>query len=177
MRIRGSTAFLVLLLALPAAAQNVYRTVDEHGNVVFTDRQPHEGAEPMELPELSVIEAPALPQAPAAEDAPVRSERPPEIEFAVVSPSEEETIWNTAMRLPVQLSLGVELPPGAMLVIYLDDQVAARTRDTTVMLEGVERGTHTVRAELQTGTGRVLARTAPVTFFMRQQSALHPRPG
>ena len=48
-----------LVLPAPLAAQSsgeIYKVVDEHGNVTFTDQRPSSGAQPMDLPPLSVIE-------------------------------------------------------------------------------------------------------------------------
>ena len=41
----------------PVGAQ-VYKVVDEDGNVTFTDQAPADGSKPVELPPISVIEAP-----------------------------------------------------------------------------------------------------------------------
>lgn len=177
-------ATVLLLSAVPSSAQEIYRVVDEDGNVTYTDRKPDDGSDPMDLPELSVVEPGKLgdPEVVGAGESagePARSDREeaPNLAFRITSPGQEDTIWNTAMQLPVQLELGVDIPPGAQIVIFLDGQPQQAIQSTSTTLEGVERGPHELRAELQTASGRVLARTEPVTFFMRQQSALHPRPG
>ncbi len=49
-----------MMLAAPLAAQSsgeIYKVVDEDGNVTFTDQRPSAQAEPMDLPPLSVIES------------------------------------------------------------------------------------------------------------------------
>ena len=53
--------FCSLVLSFQLAAQAVYKTVDEEGNVIYTDQPPEEDAKPMEMPEISVVktEAPA----------------------------------------------------------------------------------------------------------------------
>lgn len=173
-------AAVLAISAWPAAAQEIYRVVDEDGNVTYTDRKPDDGSAPLDLPELSVVEPGELGNVEVAgvPDQPRRDrERAPELTFRITSPSQEETIWNTAMELPVQMQLEIELPPGAQIVLFLDGQPQPPVQSTSITLEGVERGPHNLRAELQTSSGRVLATTEPVTFFMRQQSALHPRPG
>ena len=48
-----------MMLAAPLAAQStgeIYKVVDEDGNVTFTDQRPSAQAQPMDLPPLSVIE-------------------------------------------------------------------------------------------------------------------------
>ena len=50
---------MLLIFAVCAQAYaQVYKTVDENGNVVYTDQPPEDGSEPIKLKPLSVIEAP-----------------------------------------------------------------------------------------------------------------------
>ena len=58
-------AFFLLPLAAFTQGQ-IYKIVDEDGNVTFTDQRPATGAEPMDLPPLSVIETDVpVPETPA----------------------------------------------------------------------------------------------------------------
>ena len=50
---------LSLAIASGSLAAQVYKTVDEDGNVTYTDRPPEDGSAPIKLPELRVIEEPA----------------------------------------------------------------------------------------------------------------------
>ncbi len=43
---------------MPVTAAEIYKTVDENGNLVYTDRAPSPDAEPITLRELSVVETP-----------------------------------------------------------------------------------------------------------------------
>ena len=45
-----------LFLAATAWSGEIYKVVDKDGNVTFTDQSPGDGSQPMNLPELSVIE-------------------------------------------------------------------------------------------------------------------------
>ena len=60
MMTKGLTRKLVLLLILlpltAIAAGEIYRVVDENGNVTYTDQKPAGGGEVVDLPPLSVIE-------------------------------------------------------------------------------------------------------------------------
>ena len=48
-----------LLLAIPASAQ-IYKTTDEHGNVVFTDSPPPGEGEQVELPQTNTTPPPPV---------------------------------------------------------------------------------------------------------------------
>ena len=169
-------ALLALMLALPLAAQDrIYKTVDADGNVIYTDQKPSDDAEPIDLPELSVVDPveigtlPARPQR-AADEA-------PELVFSIASPIQDETIWNTGFTVDVRMSLSTEMPAGSQIVLFVDGEQKATTRALSTTLRDVYRGPHTLRAELQTQTGQVLASTESVRFFIQQQSVLRPRPG
>ena len=174
-----ATMVLVLALALPAApavAQDIYKTVDEHGNTVYTDQKPSADAEPLKLRELTVVEPVEIgnPSAvgPASEPAADVS-----IPLRVTSPQAEESIWNTAYRLDVTVEVGAPLPAGARLAYLIDGEQRALTRDAAVSIEEVWRGEHQLQVELRAADGSVLGSSAPVTFYMHPASALNPPGG
>lgn len=176
--IHGGALFAaVSLLAASAAAQDIYKTVDEDGNVVYTDRKPSEDAEPVLLPELTVVDPVELGDAEAAAaggnaTAPVASG--PSLQ--ILSPAAEETIWNTAYVLQVDVTSGDRLPPDTQLVYLIDGEERATSRAQTIEIEEVYRGEHQLRVELRNSAGDVLSSAGPVTFYMRQHSRLHPNP-
>ena len=57
-KIFAVTVMLLLALVCGHVGAQVYKTVDEDGNVVYTDRAPRDDSEPMRLPPLSIVEAP-----------------------------------------------------------------------------------------------------------------------
>ena len=169
------TALLAALI-LPATAlgQQIYKTVDENGNVVYTDQKPSDDAEPIPLPELTVVDPVELGDPSAAGDDEPESRT---IEMSITSPLADEIIVNTGYRLDVQVDIDAELPRGVQIVYRVDGEERLTSRERSVTIEEVFRGPHTVSAELRAADGRVIARTEPVSFFMRQQSALYNRPG
>ncbi len=58
-------ALSLAVMAAPLSAQ-VYKVVDEDGNVTYTDQAPADGSPPVELRPISVIEAPTYEKAPEA---------------------------------------------------------------------------------------------------------------
>jgi len=185
-RIKGSGAVLTMvvltafMLLSPAAAQNIYKTVDENGNTVFTDQKPSEDAQPITLRELTVVDPVDLGNEQAVNGTGDESEdgaSAPDFGIRIVTPSADETIWNTAYVLTVQVQTERELPAGARLAYLVDGEVRSTTRAQSVEIEEVYRGEHTLSVELRASDGRVLGSAGPVTFFMRQHSRLHPNPG
>ncbi|MEM1080490.1 MAG: DUF4124 domain-containing protein [Pseudomonadota bacterium] len=176
------TSFEVLLIAvllsvaLTATAEDaIYKTVDEDGNVVYTDQRPSTDAEPLDLPELTVVDPVEI--GTAAPQATEAAEAPPPMELRIVSPLQDETIWNTGYTVDVQLDLTTVMPAGGEIHLFVDGEHKATTRALSTTLNEVFRGPHTMYAELRDGGGQVLATSDPVRFIIQQQSALRNRPG
>ena len=167
------TLALLIMTGNPLLAQ-VYKVVDENGNVTYTDRPPAEGARPVDLPPLSIVEAPdysgaAGQQAPAgeaaaAEDkkASLRTLRRVYRDFAIISPGNEESIWNPQQAIPVAWSVSSPLQPGMTVRVSIDGIEQAKTTQPVISIEGLERGQHTVTAELLDEMNRRIATAQPV---------------
>lgn len=164
----------VFLAAPHVPAQQIYKTIDENGNVVYTDQKPTEDAEPIPLPELTVVDPVDLGN-PRAADADERERQT--FELTITSPLADEIIINTGYRLDVEVGLDQDLPNGFRLVYLVDGEERLTSRSRSVTIEEVMRGPHTVQVELRTADGRPVATSEPVNFFIRQQSALFNRPG
>jgi hypothetical protein len=177
----------VMLLPLCAAAEGeVYKIVDKDGNVTFTDQRPSSDAQPMDLPELSVIKtdipvpeaAGAGTDAESAETAPLtpRELRRKYRDFSITSPQQEETFWGTANSVVV--SWGSSEPIGENMSVLLfvngESRPVPGSGNTTLTLD---RGEHQVFAELRDERNRRIVTTETVTFFVKQASALNRRPG
>ena len=66
------TALVAAVLLLPLngwSEGQIYKVVDEDGNVTFTDQKPSSNAEPVDLPPLSVIKTDTPPPSPSLEPA------------------------------------------------------------------------------------------------------------
>jgi len=184
--IKGSVAILsiVALAALttvsPVAAQDIYKTVDENGNTVYTDQKPSDDAQPVKLKELTVVDPVELGDEQAVggngEDS-ESGDSGSDFGLRIVTPAAQESIWNTAYVLTVQVQTASQLPAGTQLAYLVDGEVRSSTRARSVEIDEIYRGEHQLSVELRAADGRVLASAGPVTFFMRQHSRLHPNPG
>lgn len=181
--------FAILVLAwgvsvgLTAQAQTIYRTTDEQGNVVFTD-DPAGGGEEVRLEPLTVVPAPdsATLAAPARDGegaaSPSRdSPFMPYDRFSIVSPDNEATLpTGAAGNVQVQLGIRPALRDDHQVRLLLDGQISQSAMHTdTFMLSGLERGEHTLQAELLDASGAVRHRSAPVTLYVQRASVYLPQ--
>jgi hypothetical protein len=164
-----------------SAQAEVYKVVDEHGNVTYTDQAPPDGSAPIELPELSVIET----DYPPAEAAAGSDDQPPESstdsaltprqlrkmyqDFRISRPAQEETIWGTDRPVVVSWNSSAALQPDMSVRLFVNGQAMANTQDQMAALELV-RGEYQVYAELLDARGRRIVATPTVTFFVKQSA-------
>lgn len=166
-----------LLVAGQACAGEIYKVVDKDGNVTFTDQSPGDGAQPISLPELSVIQSEIETTPPPAESETAAEDSPPTLrelrgmyrDFRITQPENEETFWGTANTVVV--SWDSNLPPepdmSVRLVVNGESQLATATGGVSLTLD---RGEHKVYAEIRDGRNRRIATTETVTFFIMQHS-------
>ncbi|GBE09953.1 hypothetical protein BMS3Bbin12_02080 [bacterium BMS3Bbin12] len=167
-------AFLLVLVAAPAlaAATTVYRWVEPDGTVVFSD-QPHHGARKMIIPPANVYEPGKLPNpGPAASTmqgaAPYRVLR-------ISTPAPDATVrrnnGDVTVRMEVKPPLRTDR--GQVIALVLDGKrLAKRYRAPQAVLRNVDRGTHTLQAQIVDGAGKVLMSSPSVTFHLMRYSRL-----
>lgn len=181
-RLLVTLALLSLLLTASPLQAQVYKVVDENGNVTYTDRPPAEGARPVDLPPLSVVEAPSYPKAKgtggtegaaAEEEIPLRTLRRMFRNFAITSPEPEESIWNPEQPIIVSWSVSRPLQQGMSVTVSVDGFQKEKTRETIVTVDGLERGAHTITAVLMDKQNRRIATAEPVTFYVRRPSVIN----
>jgi hypothetical protein len=186
-KITAFTILLLLALACGQAGAQVYKTVDEDGNVVYTDQAPKDGSEPMDLPPLSIVEAPnyeatARPRADADEDEDAGKElslrqlRRRYEGFAIVSPENEQSLWNPQGLITLAWQAPHPLQEGMQVRASMDGEQIGLTSDRVIPITKLERGEHILEAVLVDARGRAIATADPVTFFIRQPSVIINRP-
>jgi hypothetical protein len=179
-RMAAILALACILWTSPATAQ-IYKVVDAEGNITFTDQAPADGSPPMKLPELSIIATDVQQETPATEGdaeaagtpAPV-APTPRELrrmyrDFHITRPLQEETFWGTANTVVVQWGSSTPLQADMQVRVFINGTAQAVTQEGMLALT-LDRGTHTVYAQLLDARGKTVITTTTVTFFIKQHS-------
>lgn len=177
-----SLAFLLLPLSAYPEGE-IYKVVDEDGNVTFTDQRPHDQAQPVDLPPLSVVETDIQvpePVADAAGDEPAGPPSPRELrrqfrDFRILTPQQEETFWGTANSVVVSWGSSQPVPSDMKVTLFVDGKGRAAPSQGSVTMT-LDRGEHQVYAELRDSLNRRILTTPVVTFFVKQHSVNFNRP-
>ena len=171
------------IVASGALAAQVYKVVDENGNVTYTDQPPEDGSPPMELPEISVVETEYPSELPGAttsgsegED-PTASKTPRELrqlfsDFRIISPTPEESYWGTGNTVVVSWGTNSAYEPGMSVSVVVDGTAQNADPESNLPVT-LDRGEHQVYAVLRDGRGRRIVTTDIVTFFVHQGSRLN----
>ena len=189
----GSLTLIALgmTLAVHADAQQIYKTVDKDGNVVFTDVPPRDGSDAVKLEKYNVYTPPTPTPSPAADDG--RQNRAADTaedesaeqqarydRISIIAPAHDESIRQNAGTVNVSVGISPKLhtSAGHRVQILLDGEVVADGASTNVVLENVDRGTHQIAAQVANANGDILAQSAPSTFHLLRYSVLlaPPRP-
>ena len=174
------------LLSAGQGVAEVYKTVDENGNVVYTDSPPTPDAKPLEMRPLSVIETVkitprAIPatEADANKDGEVTSIRVLRRgyrDFRLVSPVQEQTFSGNRNTATIAWDTRYRIEEGMSVTIFIDGKAQPPTTESVIEVSLLNRGEHTVTAELRDSRNRRVASADPVTFYIRQNSVNFNRP-
>jgi hypothetical protein len=167
--------WLILLSALgtTASAAPAWTWTDANGTVHFSDR-PMPGARQVDLAGAQGFglagAGRAATRSTGADERATASYR-----ADIVSPAEQETLWNIGGVLNVQARFQPDLQPGHRYDLVFDGQRRnVNTTSSRVALPDVFRGTHTLQIVVIDDAGAELMRSAPRTFFVQQTSVLNP---
>lgn len=154
-----------------ALAQQIYRSLDENGNVVFSDQPPPPGqeGEPVKLRELNTAAPPEPLPRPAPE--PEKAEPPVAPTVTITSPANETTIAMGPGNFSVSGRAEPPLGPGEQLQLFMDGEaVGPPQAGASWGLQGVLRGPHDLVIRRVTSSGKAIAESDPVRVYVLRPS-------
>lgn len=155
------------------AATTVYTWVDEQGVTHFSD-QPHQGAAKLQVEGVPTYSAPPTPQVPnIAKD----RDTLPQADCSIESPTDKQMFMN-AWSVSGQVQLPLNVQPGDRVILLLDGKILPNAADSSgaFTLSQIERGAHTLAAQVERPGGKVICQAPPITFYVHQPSDQAPNP-
>jgi hypothetical protein len=164
--------FAIMLSACAAAlaGTTVYVWVDAQGVTHYSD-QPHQGATKMKVEDAPTYAS--TPVGGAGTGAPNRAAGEQKMECPIVSPTDQQMFMNAwSVSGHVQVPKG----PGYRVVLMLDGTVLPNAADGggNFTLPQVDRGQHTLAAQVLDQSGQVVCESPSVTFFVHQPNLDSP---
>lgn len=168
------TSLLPVLALLPALAfAGVYKWIDDDGTVHYSDT-PQPGSEEVHVPPPQTYSPSPLPvftPTPETRDAPAQYSR-----LEMTAPAHDASIWENTGSIAIGFAMEPPLKSGRghRLEVLVDGQVRATATGADVIVENVERGSHSLQGRIVNAAGEVLISSAPVTVHVHRQSVLLP---
>jgi len=156
-----------------AFSATVYRWVDENGVTHYSD-QPHENAEKV------TVSAPQTYSAPHQSQSTNSSSRPaapagPTYSCAITQPANDDTFPNTTAVIATAQASPVPREGDKVILVFDGSRVENfPPGGGAYQLGNVDRGTHTLQAQVEDSTGKVVCQSSTVSFTVLQPSVLNP---
>ncbi|MCW8956733.1 MAG: DUF4124 domain-containing protein [Gammaproteobacteria bacterium] len=175
------TPFLLLLLImLPNLSHGaMYKWTNSEGEVIYSDTPPSDETEELKLPILTTL--PAVKYKAKPKPAPtkeIESKATVYTDFKLVDPVNDAIIRDNSGNVPVILSLkpALDANAGHKINILLDGQTnVSNSQQLSLILENIDRGTHTLSAEIRDHKGVVLKASNSVSFTLYRYSKLQKK--
>lgn len=166
---------LIVLLALPGIAHAVIcKTVDAEGVVGYSDVPASECRDKIKLPASSTYEPRRLPRSQSTNSVsgavqPTTTTRYQSIQ--IEQPADKGTVRNNEGKVAISIGLEPPLQQGHRVTVYLDGKAIPGSFDgLAIELSGVDRGTHTLGAEVRNQRGQRLIESSTISFTLRKQT-------
>jgi len=161
-KMRLINVFILIIFSCSLAAETVYKTVDENGNIIFTDK-PSEEAEEIIIKDLETIDNPNpakyKPSSKPAEETNTYNS------IVISSPEDNAAIRSNNGNVTISVSLEPALRSSHKIEIMMDGQNVGS--GTSVSLENVNRGTHSVTASVIDANGKNIISTSSNFSLLR----------
>lgn len=167
---------LFLFLVATTVHAEFYRSIDEHGNVVYSD-QPSDNAEQIELKGLSTYTPTPIVEVESTIESDDGAEPTeiavPEYQVSISAPKQNEAFWSNGGTVDVVADVQPELSAerNDQLLFSLDGKPVGKAQsDLTITLENVERGSHILVVTVVDSQGKTLQRSKSVLFHLHKRS-------
>lgn len=168
--------FLFFSFFTASAGAELYKGVDEDGNVIYSDT-PFYNSEKITPPALTIVDTPK-PQ-PRKE---IIEEEKPEIfqytAFSILSPRNDETIWNEPqLMVSVQVKPELNIIDGDTIWLLMDGKVLVKkSKSLSLPIGRADRGAHTVQAQIRDKKGKIIRRSQTITVHIKHSVIKKPVP-
>lgn len=166
--------YLVTLLTcfcVNVFAATLYKVVNKDGTVTYTD-QPVEGAVPVDLGKVNSATMPALakPKKTLQINSKAKDKKNIEYQLSFSSPVDGQTIRDNLGRVNVSAALSPSGP--GIYELFVDGVSVGTSPNPNFTLEGINRGEHSLQMRFKHNSGKILASTSSIVFYLHKASAL-----
>jgi hypothetical protein len=174
----------VLLITLSACMTGslvmaeIYKEIDKDGNVVYTDVPGKAKQKPVDVTPMTTYKSrPVTGAASAAKTK--KAEKKTTTTYStlqVTSPAADAVIRanNGVISISLQSQPGLDTKAGHHYVILIDGQQRKTSTASSITVDNVDRGTHSIGAEIRDEGDQVMVSASPVQITVLRASVLKP---
>jgi hypothetical protein len=156
-----------LIFYLPILFGEVYKTVDEDGNIIFTDR-PTTNSEEIKLKELKTTET-VKPSSSSSGSA-SRGKNTADFSYKklfVSKPADGSSIRSNTGNVSISVNSEPSLRSGHRILITMNGKELSKGTGKSVSLTNVDRGTHTVTVSIIDSSSNTIISTSSSFSILR----------
>lgn len=175
-RISAVTLTLLCITGI-CSAEEVYKTTDKYGNVIYSDNpntaRQEETTEKVEVRPTNIM--PASEPDRTQRLSPRRDEKKqgighPDYNVTIVSPAHESTVPPGQRDLIIAAAADHPLQKGAQFAYYMDGELLGHETVNNYSIREIIRGAHTLEVKVESAEGEVLSSSEPVTVYVHRAS-------
>lgn len=170
---KGLSSILIAVAALysSANATNVFITIDENGNRIFSD-QPSKGAQKHKVREIQTVPAVKLPTAAAEKGN--EQESSSYSSLTITNPASGSIIHRGMTgNFSVMASIVPALQEGDESILMINGRVVAQGQQLHWQLNNIERGEHSLTAAIRDRKSQEIKITSPAVSVVVQRASVN----
>lgn len=163
-------SILVISLAAPVHPNStqIYVWRNESGELVFSD-SPKAGAEELTTADANIIQSVTSVKTKVLDIKPQKIQN--DYEIVISSPEDQATIRDNTGSVYISANIKPIFKIGLKIQLLLDDKPYGQPQPLAVFsLKNIDRGEHKIKMLLMNETGKIIASSKPVTFYMHRAS-------
>ena len=169
--------FALLILTSPCSAE-IYKSVDDEGNVTYGDRPtPNRDNQIVKPPPISTYSSTYRPPEKKTTSTQPRDTKQTKVtnytQLVITQPQDDTAIRSNSGQVTIitKTTPPLDIQSGHKIEVTLDGEKAATSDNGMVILESLSRGTHSLSVAIIDKNGKVLATSANQTFHLLRSSA------
>ncbi len=168
--------FFITLLPHLGAQAELFKWKHADGNLIYSDQPPpgHSKEDTQvdkeSLPQIISVPAPETPSISTSSSSTKEQPTQRYQSLSIIEPVHDTAVRENSgkVKISVQVEPYIFVERGHILVIYMDGNEVSRGEQTTVVLDNVDRGTHTIKASILNRNGQVIKETGITSFTLQR---------
>jgi len=174
---KSAAIILCLLLNSSAVFSEMYKWVDQEGNISYSDTPPYKGAESLDAPAITTMPATAV-----AKKKPAKANQPEEEKttkysyLRITSPENDATIQNNEGNFSISITVkpSLDTKNGHYFSLSMDGKVVQdKLSGNSANMSNIDRGSHKISVSIKDKNGKTLRKSKAVTVHLHRRSILN----